>query len=143
MQNKAVLDYMYTILCHKDEDTAKHSSRVAAIAHTIGKKMRLYDDDMELLDEASRLHDIGKNPRGYKYPEQAGETYRRRVFRNQETHLVRIFHRKPAGLCGGKCRSVASRKIRRQRISEWDFRNQYPAICKDYCSRGFAGRYGI
>lgn len=60
MQNKAVLDYMYTILCHKDEDTAKHSSRVAAIAHTIGKKMRLYDDDMELLDEASRLHDIGK-----------------------------------------------------------------------------------
>ena len=42
MQNKAVLDYMYTILCHKDEDTAKHSSRVAAIAHTIGKKMRLY-----------------------------------------------------------------------------------------------------
>ena len=60
MQNKAVLDYMYTILYHKDEDTAEHSSRVAAIAHAIGKKMRLHDADMELLDEASRLHDIGK-----------------------------------------------------------------------------------
>ena len=122
MQNKAVLDYMYTILCHKDEDTAKHSSRVAAIAHTIGKKMRLYDDDMELLDEASRLHDIGKIRVDTNILNKPG---------------------KPAGLCGGKCRSVASRKIRRQRISEWDFRNQYPAICKDYCSRGFAGRYGI
>ena len=60
MQNRAILEHIYMLLYNEDEYTAKHSSRVADIARIIGKAMRLRNEDMELLDGASRLHDIGK-----------------------------------------------------------------------------------
>lgn len=44
----------------EDTYTAGHSCRVAKIAHILGNALNLCKEDMEMLDEASELHDIGK-----------------------------------------------------------------------------------
>lgn len=48
-------------LCQKEDGyTAAHSSRIAKIAHAIGSALGLSECDMDALNEASELHDIGK-----------------------------------------------------------------------------------
>ncbi len=44
----------------KDPYTAGHQKRVAILADEIARKMRLSQDDRNVLSLASRLHDIGK-----------------------------------------------------------------------------------
>ncbi|RAO97256.1 hypothetical protein M388_10880 [Mesotoga sp. Brook.08.YT.4.2.5.4.] len=44
----------------KDPYTAGHQKRVAILAEEIARKMRLSQDDRNVLSFASRLHDIGK-----------------------------------------------------------------------------------
>lgn len=60
MQKDKMPEYVCEFLRNEDEYTFKHSSRVADVARAIGKTMQLCSADMELLDEASRLHDVGK-----------------------------------------------------------------------------------
>ena len=60
MQKDKMPEYVCEFLKNEDEYTFKHSSRVADVARVIGKTMQLCSADMELLDEASRLHDVGK-----------------------------------------------------------------------------------
>lgn len=60
MQNEEVLKYVYNLCQKEDGYTAAHSSRVAKIAHTIGSALGLSECDMDALNEASKLHDIGK-----------------------------------------------------------------------------------
>lgn len=60
MQKDKMPEYVCEFLKDEDEYTFKHSSRVADVARAIGKTMQLCSADMELLDEASRLHDVGK-----------------------------------------------------------------------------------
>lgn len=60
MQNEEVLKYVHNLCQKEDGYTAAHSSRVAKIAHILGKMLYLCGDDMQLLDEAAELHDIGK-----------------------------------------------------------------------------------
>ena len=44
----------------RDPYTAGHSERVSAIAVTVGRQMRLPDDDLDILRLGALLHDIGK-----------------------------------------------------------------------------------
>lgn len=44
----------------EDTYTAEHSFRVAKIAHILGIAMNLCKQEMEMLNKASELHDIGK-----------------------------------------------------------------------------------
>lgn len=44
----------------RDPYTMKHSSRVAEIAHTIGREMGCEDEELSILKFAGQLHDIGK-----------------------------------------------------------------------------------
>lgn len=60
MQNEEVLKYVYNLCQKEDGYTAAHSSRVAKIAHAIGSALELSECDMDALNKASELHDIGK-----------------------------------------------------------------------------------
>lgn len=44
----------------EDTYTAEHSFRVAKIAHALGIAMHLCKHEIEMLNKASELHDIGK-----------------------------------------------------------------------------------
>lgn len=56
-KNKNILK---DVLQSEDAYTAKHSFRVAKITHILGKTLNLCAQEMEMLDEAAELHDIGK-----------------------------------------------------------------------------------
>lgn len=48
------------MLAKEDSNTAMHSGRVAKIADVLGHALALDDTNLQMLDEAARLHDIGK-----------------------------------------------------------------------------------
>ncbi|WP_300980508.1 HD domain-containing protein [Mesotoga sp.] len=54
----------------KDPYTAGHQKRVAILADEIARKMRLSQDDRNVLSFASRLHDIGKLFHSCRYTQQ-------------------------------------------------------------------------
>lgn len=54
------LNIMMSLVEERDAYTAGHAERVAKYCVLIGKKMGLAKSQLDLLEEASRLHDIGK-----------------------------------------------------------------------------------
>jgi putative two-component system response regulator len=54
------LDALLSVLTLADRDAYAHAYRVAAIAASLGRAMQLRPDDMETLERAALLHDVGK-----------------------------------------------------------------------------------
>ena len=54
------LDALLSVLTLADRDAYAHAYRVAAIAASLGRAMHLRPDDLEALERAALLHDVGK-----------------------------------------------------------------------------------
>ena len=52
--------YISEMVAQEDKSTAEHSGRVAKIADILGRALRLSESELLTLDEAAKLHDIGK-----------------------------------------------------------------------------------
>ena len=53
-------EYISEMVAREDKSTAKHSGRVAKIADILGRALSLSESELLTLDEAAKLHDIGK-----------------------------------------------------------------------------------
>ena len=128
MQKDKMPEYVCEFLKNEDEYTFKHSSRVADVARAIGKTMQLCSADMELLDEASRLHDVGKirvdesilNKPGRLTEEEFSE------IKKHAGYGYAIVN--PKNSVVAKCRSVASRKD----MTAMDIRMGFPEPTSRY-----------
>lgn len=56
----AVINSLVSLLEARDAYTARHSQRVAAIASDIARELGLSPEELELVEKAALLHDIGK-----------------------------------------------------------------------------------
>jgi len=56
----AALDGLLSVLTLSDRDAYAHAYRVAALAASVGCAMHLPQEDMEALERAALLHDVGK-----------------------------------------------------------------------------------
>jgi len=117
---------LQTALEEKDMYTAGHTTRVTQYAFSIGKAMRLYNDDMTVLERACKVHDIGKlvidvnyirKPEPLtteewllmkKHPEIGANIIKPLAFMQREVDIVRHHHERmdgngyPDGLAGGE-----------------------------------------
>lgn len=53
-------EYISEMVAREDKSTAEHSGRVAKIADILGRTLRLNESELLTLDEAAKLHDVGK-----------------------------------------------------------------------------------
>lgn len=53
-------EYISEMVAREDKSTAEHSGRVAKIADILGRALSLSESELLTLDEAAKLHDIGK-----------------------------------------------------------------------------------
>lgn len=60
IDSDATLDALLSLLTLADRDAYAHAYRVAALAASVGRAMYLVADDMEALERAALLHDVGK-----------------------------------------------------------------------------------
>lgn len=60
MKNVKLMEMLFAIIDLKDPLTANHCESVARYALTIGKELKLPGDQLDKLNQAARLHDIGK-----------------------------------------------------------------------------------
>jgi response regulator RpfG family c-di-GMP phosphodiesterase len=60
IDSDAALDGLLSALTLADRDAYAHAYRVAALAASVGCAMRLPPDDMDALERAALLHDVGK-----------------------------------------------------------------------------------
>ena len=59
-ETRKTFERISSILDERDHDTAVHSSAVATLAAQIGQELDLPERELEKLDVAARVHDIGK-----------------------------------------------------------------------------------
>lgn len=52
--------YISEMVAQEDKSTAEHSGRVAKIADILGRALSLSESELLTLDEAAKLHDVGK-----------------------------------------------------------------------------------
>lgn len=57
---KDLFEMMIEVLANRDQYTFEHAHHVAAISKSIGKKMNLAADELEILELGCLIHDIGK-----------------------------------------------------------------------------------
>ncbi|SMB78420.1 response regulator [Deinococcus hopiensis] len=55
-----VLSRLATAAEYRDDDTGEHTWRVAAVAASLARELGWADSQVELLQQAARLHDVGK-----------------------------------------------------------------------------------
>jgi putative nucleotidyltransferase with HDIG domain len=60
IDSDASLDGLLSVLTLADRDAYAHAYRVAALAASVGRAMYLGPDDMDALERAALLHDVGK-----------------------------------------------------------------------------------
>jgi response regulator RpfG family c-di-GMP phosphodiesterase len=60
IDSDAALDGLLSVLTLADRDAYAHAYRVAALAASVGRAMYLGSDDMDALERAALLHDVGK-----------------------------------------------------------------------------------
>ena len=60
IDSDAALDALLSVLTVADRDAYAHAYRVAALAATLGRAMHLRPVDMDALERAALLHDVGK-----------------------------------------------------------------------------------
>jgi putative nucleotidyltransferase with HDIG domain len=60
IDSDAALDGLLSVLTLADRDAYAHAYRVAALAASVGCAMHLLPEDMEALERAALLHDVGK-----------------------------------------------------------------------------------
>lgn len=65
--------YISEMVAQEDKSTAEHSGRVAKIADILGRALSLSESELLTLDEAAKLHDVGKNQSGYQDSAKAGK----------------------------------------------------------------------
>ena len=53
-------EYVSEMVAREDKSTAEHSGRVAKIADILGRALSLSESELLTLDEAAKLHDVGK-----------------------------------------------------------------------------------
>ena len=53
-------EYISEMVAQEDKSTAEHSGRVAKIADILGRALSLSESELLTLDEAAKLHDVGK-----------------------------------------------------------------------------------
>ena len=53
-------EYISEMVAREDKSTAEHSGRVAKIADILGRTLCLNESELLTLDEAAKLHDVGK-----------------------------------------------------------------------------------
>lgn len=59
-ETKETLDFLATVVDNKIPDTFNHSKRVAHYAEEICYRLQLNEDDINIIIEAAKMHDIGK-----------------------------------------------------------------------------------
>jgi HD-GYP domain-containing protein (c-di-GMP phosphodiesterase class II) len=60
VDSDVALDGLLSVLTLPDRDAYAHAYRVAALAASVGCALNLPDDDMQALERAALLHDVGK-----------------------------------------------------------------------------------
>src|SRR5205085_1728525 len=60
VDSDAALDGLLAVLTLADREAYAHAYRVAALAASVGCALNLPDDDMQALERAALLHDVGK-----------------------------------------------------------------------------------
>jgi len=59
-ESRTVLEKISELLDHRDNYTAVHSSEVTALAGAVARELGIGEDEIERIDIAARVHDIGK-----------------------------------------------------------------------------------